>query len=83
MDYGLKDKEVTVRKPRRCSWCGEGIAIGERARNRVYIADGFTYEYMHPECYQAMLDTPYWYGDDGWEFGQFRRGVPGQECDYP
>ena len=70
----LKDKTVKVRKRHRCCWCGEHINIGELAEYRVYIFDGFTYDYMHPECRDAM-DSMDWYGDDGFEEYFFQRGT--------
>lgn len=72
----LSDKEVTVRKPHACAWCGLRIEKGERARARSYIwENGPQSDRMHPECYAAMWNYPepadLW---DGWRPGEFRRG---------
>lgn len=63
-------REVTLRKRRRCEWCGEWSEVGDRAVRRVYKWDGdFVTSKMHPECYAAMLrDAP----DDGWNMDMVR-----------
>lgn len=72
--HELQDRPVkALRKNRACEWCGEMICKGEPAQYRVYVMDGFTVGYMHPECYLAMRDSPYW-AADCWEIGEFQRG---------
>lgn len=71
----LKSKEVCCRKSHRCAWCDEVINAGERAHCRVYIFDGFTTDYMHLECYEAMGNYPDMRDlEDGWMAGDFKRG---------
>jgi hypothetical protein len=72
----LTNIDVTVRKPHRCAWCAETILKRESARFRVYVFDGeFTSDWMHPECYQAMLTSPSEEYCNGWMAGDFERGV--------
>lgn len=48
-------RNVKLRKPRGCQWCGGRMAKGEVAVRRVYCWDGdFNDARMHPECYAAM-----------------------------
>lgn len=70
----LSDRDVIVRKSHKCVWCGESIARGEKAHYRVYIFDGFTADYYHPECYKAMCTYPGIGWDDGFEEFMFKRG---------
>jgi hypothetical protein len=72
----IENKDVTVRKQHRCAWCAEAIYKSDAARFRVYVFDGeFTSDWMHPECYQAMLASPSEEYCDGWMAGDFERGV--------
>lgn len=70
----IGNKTVTCRKPHVCCWCNESIKVGEKAQAREYKWEGeFTYDWMHPECYDAMLED----GDAtsyGWGFGNNERG---------
>ena len=76
----LKDKDVRIKKDQKCAWCSEKIYAGDHANYRVYIFDGFQYDYMHIECKMAMGSISYndrhfdWYWDEGFEFGEFFRG---------
>lgn len=71
----LKSKAVKCRKKHVCEWCGERIAPGEQAQYRAYVFDcEFNNGYMHPDCNDAMLETPNSYLEYGFEFGQFNRG---------
>lgn len=71
----LTDKEVTVRKARRCGWCSERIDKGQKARYRTYVFDGeFTSDHMHPECYDAMGQSRNDVICEGWMPGDFERG---------
>jgi hypothetical protein len=73
----ITNKEVQkTRKPHQCCWCSELIDTGEKARHRVYVGDGFTSDYMHPECYNALLEKPneYYFNEEGWMPGDFKRG---------
>jgi hypothetical protein len=48
---------------------------GSSAHKRVYKWEGdFHSEYMHPECYRAMLDAPSGVLEDGWTVGDMIRG---------
>ena len=72
----IKNIDVRVRKSHRCAWCAETIYKGETARSRAYVFDGdFTSDYMHPECYQAMMASPTEAYCDGFMPGDFERGV--------
>ena len=73
--WELQCREITIRKDRVCEWCAELIEKGSRCQYRVYVFDGFTVAYQHPECFKAMEDSPYWSLDQGWTPGDFRRGV--------
>lgn len=54
----LKNKSVTLRKRRRCNWCGEWCEVGETAHYRVSIFDGqFNSDHLHPECYEALCNS--------------------------
>jgi hypothetical protein len=71
----LQDKRVTTRKAHKCVWCGEKIKTGAIAHYRTYIfEDCFNADYLHPECYKAMITTPDDL-EDGFEFGMFKRGT--------
>ncbi len=72
-------KEVKCSKVHCCGWCGWQIKEGEKAISRAYKWEGdFHYEHQHPECYRAMIASS---GDieDGYEVGQFERGMTAQE----
>jgi hypothetical protein len=69
-------QQVTLRKQKRCEWCGEMIWVGQTAVRRVYkMDDEFNNARMHPECYIAMQGS-YIEGSltDGFEFGENVRG---------
>lgn len=72
----LSHKEVrATRKAHTCEWCAEPVEIGSPANHRTYIFEGdFHSEYMHPECHEAMDDTPMEYIEDGWIAGDWKRG---------
>lgn len=72
----IENKDVVVRKHHRCVWCAETIPKDETARYRAYIFDGdMTWDWMHPECYQAMLASPSEVYCDGFMPGDFERGI--------
>lgn len=72
----LENKEVDVRKPHRCAWCAETILKGTTAQFRAYVFDGnMTSDWMHPECYTAMLASPPEAYCDGFMPGDFERGI--------
>lgn len=51
----LQTKDVRVRKPHRCIWCGEHIPKGDTAVYRSYVFDNaLQSDWMHQECYEAM-----------------------------
>lgn len=69
-------KQVKVRKPRMCGWCGHKIEGQEIAHYRVYIFDDeLTRDWMHLECHTAMNNSKNEYLCDGWMPGDFERGV--------
>lgn len=70
----LKNKTVKTKKAHRCAWCAEQIDKGNHAVYRVYTYEGdFAYDYMHPECNNAMhrLSAD---KDLFWTPGEFKRG---------
>ena len=69
----LQNKAVTVRKEHRCVWCGE--TIEGQAQYRAYLFDGvFNSDYMHPECYEAMLKSDDESLEDGFDAVGYYRG---------
>lgn len=55
-----RGSNVTLRKPRRCEWCGGAMDQGADAYRGRGVFDGDFYDYrMHPECAEDMNDTPY------------------------
>jgi hypothetical protein len=69
----------TVKRSRRqheCTWCAEGIEVGQPHYSYRWVADGCDAGTvrMHPECYAAMeqaaKDDP-WFS---WSPGDFARG---------
>ena len=69
------DKQVKVRKSHRCVWCGEDIPNKSNAQYRSYIFDGvFQFDWMHPECYSAMMNDWDEGFDEGFLPGEFERG---------
>lgn len=56
---------VTLQKSRRCEWCGEWMAKGEKfAYQGKGVFDGEFYDYrMHPECAEVMNNEPYIHTD--------------------
>jgi hypothetical protein len=79
MSYeSIKDpKEVKCRKKHGCAWCGEKINIGDKAVSRAYKFEGsFLSDYLHPECWGALLDTDSLYLEDGFTEGDQERGRP-------
>jgi hypothetical protein len=72
----IKNVELTVRKNHRCVWCAETILARQLAQFRVYVFDGeFTNDWMHPECYAAMLASPSEAYCDGFMPGDYERGI--------
>jgi hypothetical protein len=72
-----------VRKPTRCSYCGENIEKGQPCRKWLWVERGDVCDCrMHPECWQAHVDSGEEYFD---ECGQERPRVvpaaePGEGC---
>jgi len=57
-----------ARKPHRCIWCGQGIAIGEQYTHCRGVMDGgMQTDDWHPECRKFAAEEC---GEDGgsWEF---------------
>lgn len=72
-----------TRRERPCCWCGEQIPRGSEAWSIRGSRDGeFWADHMHAECYAAHQRCDSDERDelrDGWEFGEFRRGMtPGE-----
>ena len=76
-------RQVTLRKGRRCEWCGLMMPAGSVAVTRTYKCDGdFNDERMHPECYDAMGN--YDGSGEGFLPYEMLRGRPGHrdwQCD--
>ena len=70
----IRQKTIVCRKQHRCAWCGEHIKIAETAIYRAYTFDGFQWDWMHSECYQAMGETPHDDVDEGFLPGNYKRG---------
>lgn len=64
-------KRVTVRKERRCTWCGEAVEVGQQARVWAWV-DQRKVETVsvHPECYEA------WSRDDFEEVSPYSNERP-------
>jgi hypothetical protein len=63
------------RKRHRCTWCAEGIEVGQPYHSYRWVSDGDAGTvHMHPECYSAMeqaaKDDPW----GTWSPGDFARG---------
>jgi hypothetical protein len=73
----LRDSIVICRQPHECGWCAEKIDKGERAHFRSYVWSGrpgeIVSDWMHPECWNAMIEQEY-DPEDGWMPGDYRRG---------
>ena len=69
-------RQVTTRKPHRCGWCNERIPAGtSEIWSRSYIwEDGPQSDWMHPECYEAMMSLDPGELQEGWMPGDFERG---------
>lgn len=47
----LRSRWPKARKPYRCIWCGESIAVGDKHRYEISKYDGaFQNHRWHPEC---------------------------------
>lgn len=78
----IENKEVKLRKPCLCNWCGEKMVIGERAQSRTYVFDGdFHKDKLHPECWKAMQSYDWRNSDGEFEPHEFKRGTV--ELKYP
>ena len=54
---------IRIRKPRRCSWCGEMMRKGEEAETYPFIFEGeIDHVTAHPECKIYGIDE-YDYGE--------------------
>lgn len=70
----FKEKEVVIRKTRRCDWCSEIV----EAKSNAYIHTGkfdghFFTSTLHPECRDAGCSDSS-ITEDGYQPGQFQRG---------
>ena len=72
----IESKEVKLRKPCFCNWCGEKMLVGDKAQSRAYVFEGdFNRDKVHPECFKAMQKYP-WNDNDGeFEPHEFKRGT--------
>ena len=62
----------TARKPHKCEWCGEAIAVGEKHVKFVGTFEGdFQSWRMHAECYSA---TDKWEISEGFTPYEHERG---------
>jgi hypothetical protein len=62
----------TARKARRCDWCWQGIAVGERYVNSTGVWEGdFQNHHMHPECHADMQDN----ARENWGVCEFTPGA--------
>ncbi len=69
-------RKVILRKRKQCEWCNQWLEKGSRAVVRVYKFGGdFNSARMHPECYEAMVESL----PDMWN-GEFESGGQGQGC---
>lgn len=70
-------KTVKTRKSHHCEWCGEDIPVRDIAVYHVGVYDGFQWYWMHPECYDAMLEGIADNGGGDFEFEVYinQRGV--------
>lgn len=72
---------VRLRKRKSCEWCGELLEIREKAVRRVYKFEGqIVSSRVHPECYEAMLQSASEnsiYDDNSFHAGRQERG----ECE--
>ena len=63
-----------------CCWCGETIPSDSPAKRWAGRHNGdFWSGYMHPECDAAYMRTDNDELDDGWNEGEFRRGMTPSE----
>lgn len=73
-ELGAREVKSTS-KPHTCEWCGERMAVGSHAYNRVYKwKREFISGYMHMECYEAMLEVGPEELAEGWTPGDYARG---------
>lgn len=71
----LESKEVRVRKPHCCTWCGESIPKHSQAISTSCVFDDrLQRDWMHRECTEARKRVDWSYYPDGFEFGVFVRG---------
>lgn len=72
-----------TRRERICDWCGEAISIGSTAWKAAGCVDGeFWKSHLHPECIEAnqrLTQTERDELQDGWEPGEFTRGMTPRE----
>ena len=68
----LKDRNIKIKKARRCSWCDEMLHVGEKAQYTVMIYEvDFNADTFHLECYEALCDLP---NDEPYDTGSMSRG---------
>jgi hypothetical protein len=75
MNTCISEAHSFARKAHVCSWCGEGIAAGEKYYRRSGVDEGkFWALRLHLDCRDAEETLPP--GDRWWEGepGSFRRG---------
>jgi len=64
-----------AKKQHRCSWCGTKIEAGESyKRYRYFGDDGARTVKEHPECYDAMEELAYEWGEIEFHEGDNPRG---------
>ena len=78
----IECKEVKIRKPCICNWCGEKMAVGELAQSRAYVFCGdFNRDKIHPECWKAMQSYDWSNSDGEFDPHEYKRGTI--ELKYP
>lgn len=78
MSYNLISSEVRkARKPHRCIWCGQPIAIGESYRHERSTFNGdFQVQDWHPECDNAFAEELRYEGGGEMEFSPYENTRP-------
>lgn len=62
----LTDRKIAkTKKAHRCLWCNEMIDAGSPSQYQCWIYEGdFTNGHFHQECFEALKDSDFGYGDE-------------------